>query len=77
MRRWTKRLKAHTLLDNIAAVCPREFIRPREGFHKFKKDDFYWDSVREYLHEKYVSHLINRRKGRYQPSHIVRNFWKS
>jgi hypothetical protein len=69
-------MKAHTLLDRLAYTAPREFTRVRKTPGKLKKDDFYWHSVGEYLHDKYVQHMIDRRKGPYEPTQIVRNFWR-
>jgi hypothetical protein len=33
--------------------------------------------VKDYLQEKYVWHVNNKRKGRYEPTQIVRNFFRS
>jgi hypothetical protein len=67
-------LKAHTLLDTVA----RHFTTPmRKMGGKLRKDDQSWKSVKDYLQEKYVCTLIDKRKGRYESRQIVRNFWRS
>jgi hypothetical protein len=75
-RAWKRELKAHTLLDTVArhfTVGP--FPKHRGG--KLRKDDQSCKGVKDYLAEKYVYDQINRRKGRYEPSQIVRNFFRS
>ena len=76
-RAWTRRLKSHTLLDRIAEHSPREFTRVRKTRGKLKKDDYYWQSVRDSLENKNLLAQIRMRKGRYEPSQIVRNFFRS
>ena len=44
---------------------------------KLRKDDQSWKMVKNYLQEKYVDNVIDKRKGRYEPTQIVRNFWRS
>ena len=44
---------------------------------KHLKDDQSWKMVKDYLQEKYVWHVNNKRKGRYEPTQIVRNFFRS
>jgi hypothetical protein len=73
-RGMTRGLKAHTVLDTAG----RHYITPmRKTGGKLRKDDQSCKGVQDYLAEKYVWHINNRRKGRYEPSQIVRNFFRS
>jgi hypothetical protein len=62
------------VLDTVA----RHFTTPmRKTGGKLRKDDQSWKMVKNYLQEKYVDNVIDKRKGRYEPTQIVRNFWRS
>jgi hypothetical protein len=66
-------LRAHTRMDTVA----RHFHTPMSKIGgKLLKDDQSAQGVQDYLAEVYVWQMNNRRKGRYEPTQIVRNFWK-
>ena len=69
----TRDLKAHTKLDSVSRHFELEPVRKTPG--KLRKDDQSCKGVRDYLAEKYV--CVRERKGRYEPSQIVRNFFRS
>lgn len=76
-RAFRRDLKAHTKLDNVSRHfdLEREPLRTTPG--KLLKDDQFAKSVRDYLAEKYVYDQLKKRKGRYEPSQIVRDFFRS
>jgi len=64
------------VLDTVA----RLFTPPCAGAEntgKLRKDNQSCKSVKDYLQGKYVCNLIDKRKGRYEPTQIVRSFWRS
>ena len=76
VRAWTRRLRAHTLVDVAEYFTPDQTpVRKTRG--KLRKDGYGWLSVKEYLEDKYLDAQISKRKARYEPSQIVRNFKRS
>jgi hypothetical protein len=75
-RAMARGLKAQTVLDTVARhfTPDRMPVRRRRG--KFRKDDQSCKGVRDYLEEKYMWHINNRQKGRYEPMQIARDFWR-
>jgi hypothetical protein len=75
IRAMSRGLKAYTRLDKVAVHFLPDPV-PVRSRGKFRKDDSSAKSVNDYLHEKYVYDHRMKRKGLYQPSQIVRNFWR-
>lgn len=68
-------LRAHTLIDTVA----RHYTLgpfPKGETGKFLKDDQCAKGVQDYLAERYVDAMVFRRRGRYEPRQIVRNFFR-
>lgn len=65
-------LRANTRLDTVA----RHFDEPmRKTGGKLRKDDQSCKGVQDYLADKHIDCQVHRRKGRYEPTQLVRNFW--
>jgi len=70
-------LKAYTKLDNVTRHFTPDRLPLSRTCGKLRKDDQSCKSVKDYLEETYMFDLLKKRKGRYVPRQIVRNFTRS
>lgn len=75
LRRIPRALRAHNKLDTVARHFATSAV-PTGRSGKFWKDDQSCKSLLDYLEEKYLDARITKRKGRYQPAQIARNFFR-
>jgi hypothetical protein len=67
--------KAYNRLDSVARHYePRRMPIGARG--KFQKDDQHAKGVQDYLADAFIEAHQSKRKGRYQPRQIARNFFR-
>jgi hypothetical protein len=73
-RAFKRYLKAYTKLDNVTRHFTPDRLPARKTPGKLRKDDQSCKGVQDYLAETSMYDQITKRKGRYEPRQIVRNF---
>lgn len=69
------RVRAHTLVDNVTRYFDEVKPMPKGRRGKFWKDGQTARGVQDYLADKFIDSHLWPKKGRYEPSLIVRNFF--